>query len=61
MDNMSRKSLFNDRLSFKGPGIEGKLPHHVNSFRRRCLPQVVFLSLLGKTGDPDGARWIVHS
>src|SRR6266852_5418393 len=46
-DNMSRKSEFINRFSLEGPGIQGKLPHHLQTFGRcGCSNVVVFLLLL---------------
>ena len=47
-DNMSRKSMFNDRFPHEGPGVKRQRPHHLELLRRRCR---CFVSI-----GPDGRR-----
>src|SRR6185369_9380107 len=50
-DNMSRKSEFSKRLSFKGPGIQCELPHHFYTLGGSGRFEIVLVRLLIQLAD----------
>src|SRR5688500_6765545 len=53
-DTMSRKSGFSNRVSHKGPRVQGQLPHQPDPVGRRRPLQVIFLTLLPQRGFANG-------
>ena len=59
-DNMSRKSEFSNWLSFKGPGVQSKLPHHLQAFSGRSFRKIVNRILVAKIENSYFRRFNRH-
>jgi hypothetical protein len=57
---MSLKSGFSNRVSLKGPGVDGELPHHRQPLGGRRGSKVFFEAVFGKLSPADGRTWFQH-